>query len=186
MQRLLHVVIEHSALYNLKLNFLKCKLLVSGPFDGPVQFPDGTPLQRVTDLVYLGCTFTSTAHAKTILNRAIVSAMIAFKQLHLFWRRCRCSIAWKLVVYNAVVRSILCYALESLTLTPTLLRQVDTFFYRGLRRILKRPSTFLDRYWTNDRLLADARHRVQLARGQEAASHIIPFSTFYIHSAAKL
>ena len=75
------------------------------------------------------------------------------RTLQPLWKDNHISTSWKLVVYNAVVRSRVFYTLETLELTPGQQRTLDTLYFRGLRRILKKRITFMDRYWTHERLL---------------------------------
>eukprot|EP00971_Amphidinium_carterae_P249741 4957014-Amphidinium_carterae.1 len=85
--------------------------------------------------------------------------MATVKRLQLFWKHGRISVGWKLVVLTAVIRSQLCYTLESVPLLSSHLSLIDSFYYKCLRKILSVPATFVDRYWTNARLLTEARHR---------------------------
>eukprot|EP00971_Amphidinium_carterae_P333292 6467958-Amphidinium_carterae.5 len=161
MNKLLALVIDHSALYGLRLNFDKCKLIIISKLlhPGQVKFPNGSVARRVHELVYLGALFTDESRTITIVKRAIASTMTTAKRLQLFWKHGRISVGWKLVVPTAVIRSQLCYTLESVPLLGSHLSLIDSFYYKCLRKILNVPATFVDRYWTNARRLAEARHR---------------------------
>lgn len=54
-----------------------------------------------------------------------------------------------------VVRKLV-YSLESLQMTEKQVEKFDTFLYRGLRKIPKVPSTFIDRTYANKWLLEKA------------------------------
>ena len=75
------------------------------------------------------------------------------RTLQPLWTDNQISTSWKLIVYNAVIRTRVFYTLETLELTPGQQRTLDTLYFRGLRKILKKQSTFMDRWWTHERLL---------------------------------
>ena len=62
----------------------------------------------------------------------------------------------KLKYYNAVIKTKLTYALETMQLTQAQLRSLDTFQLRGLRNILKLKTTYVDRENTNKRVIKAA------------------------------
>ena len=55
----------------------------------------------------------------------------------------------RLVIYDAVIKSKWLYNLETVFLTQSLRKKLEAFQLRGLRQILKIPTTFIDRRWTN-------------------------------------
>ena len=60
---------------------------------------------------------------------------------------------WQLLIFDAVVRSTLLYGLETIHLTDAMLKKIDAFQLRCLRKILKVPSTSIDRRNTNTEVL---------------------------------
>ena len=56
---------------------------------------------------------------------------------------------WKILVFDAVVKSKLIYGLETVHLTESLNKHIDSFYIRSLRNILGWKSTFVDRTKTN-------------------------------------
>ena len=58
-----------------------------------------------------------------------------------YWRQSDCSVGFKLTVYDAVVRSKLMYGLESAQLSDSVRRKLDSFQFKGLRKILKMKTT---------------------------------------------
>ena len=160
MEQLLGLIIEHSTPYNLTLNKGKCQLLVTNDVGSRVNFPDGTAVTRQEQIKYLGATFNASLDVSTIVRQKTVEATATMRTLAPLWSDSHIPTPWKLVVYNAVIRSRVFYTLETLELTPGQQRILDTLYFRGLRRILKKRSTFIDRFWTNDRL-------VQLANAQQ-------------------
>ena len=153
MEYLLRLVTEHSAPYNLTLNNEKCQLLVTNDVGSRVNFPDGTPITRQEQIKYLGATFTSTLDINRIVRQKLTESSATMRTLQPLWTDNQIPTSWKLVVCNAVVRARVFYTLETLELTPGQQRTLDTLYFRGLRKILRKRSTFIDRYWTHERLL---------------------------------
>ena len=153
MEHLLRLVIEHSSPYNLVLNKGKCQLLVTNDVGSRVSFPDGTPVTRQEKIKYLGATFNTTLDINRIVRQKITDASATMRTLQPLWADNHISTSWKLVVFNAVIRSRVFYTLETLELTPGQQRILDTLYFRGLRKLLKKRSAFIDRYWTHERLL---------------------------------
>ena len=176
MTTLLRLTINHSEPYNLDLNKEKCQLLVTNGW-GRVTFPDGTPLTKSPTIKYLGTLFSETLDIQHIIRHKLTEATATLRQLIPLWKDTQISTAWKLIVFNAVVRSRIFYTLDTLELTPGQQRTLDTLFFRGLRKILHKPSTFIDRAWTHERLLQQANRMVTRAN-REAAKHQT-FSTYY-------
>ena len=62
-----------------------------------------------------------------------------------YWKASNANQKWKLIIFDAVIRSKLLYGLETVHLTSALLKQNDAFQLRGLRKILGLAPTFVDR-----------------------------------------
>ena len=151
--RLLNLIVNHSDTYNLKLNRAKCQLLVTNDNGDRVLFPDGTETIKHPSIKYLGATFSATLDVSMIVRQKLTEATATMRILAPLWSDQNISTAWKLVVFNAVVRSRIFYTLETLELTQGQQRILDTMYFRGLRRILRKRATFIDRTWTHARLL---------------------------------
>ena len=177
MEKLLALVIQHSLPYNLTLNTAKCQLLVTNDVGSPVHFPDRTLVQKHETIKYLGATFSSTLNVHTIVSLKITEAAAIMKTLGPLWSDSQISTSWKLVVYNATIRSKIFYTLDTLELTEGQQKQLDTIYFRGLRRILKKKSTFIERYWSNERLLRLA--NVMSGKTAPGAKKHISFSNYY-------
>ena len=61
-----------------------------------------------------------------------------------------CSKKWKLLVFNAVITSKVLYGLETLEPTEAAGRLLNTFQLKGLRKILKLHTTFVQRDNSNE------------------------------------
>ena len=62
-KKLLHLVEEESAYYDLNLNKGKCNY-ISYNFNAKIHFRDGTPMPQVTEAVYLGANITKNINPK--------------------------------------------------------------------------------------------------------------------------
>ena len=78
------------------------------------------------------------------------------------WAHGDCTIKHKLHVQDAVVRSKLVYGLESLQLTEGAIRRLDTFQLKGLRKILRLRTTYIERANSNDDVFRKAENALNL------------------------
>ena len=76
--------------------------------------------------------------------------MAIMKKLDLFWRHSDCPIHIKVYTADAVLRSKLLYGLESAQLIPSVLKKLETFQLKVLRKILKIDTTYINRVNTNN------------------------------------
>ena len=77
---------------------------------------------------------------------------------------------------DAVIRSKLLYGLESAQLNTEHLHKLDVFHLKGLRKILKMDTTYIDRENTNLRVIQEANQQIENAGGKK---HIVLFSEAY-------
>ena len=105
-------------------------------------------------------------------------------KLEPYWKASGASKKWKLIIYDAIIRSKLLYGLETIHLTQAMSRKLDAFQMRGLRRILQRNSTFIDRRNTNKSLLEEASSIAYPSRCDPRK--IIPFSEYHMNRRVKL
>ena len=173
----LGLIIAHSNNCNLSLNKEKCQLLVTNDLGCNVLFPDRTPVTKHESIKYLGATFHAKLDLGFIIRQKISDAAQTLRTLSPLWSDTQITTAWKLTAFNAIIRTRIFYTLETLELTPSQQGQLDTLYYRGLRRILKKPSTFIDRTWTHERLLRTANHTTRALR-RDRPKHI-PFTKYY-------
>ena len=84
--------------------------------------------------------------------------MAIMTKLDPVWKHLENPTRWKLIVWDAIIRSKLMYGLESLQLNKDLREDLDVFQRKGLRQILKVPTTNgqmmqgHSRTWTIDRI----------------------------------
>ena len=69
-------------------------------------------------------------------KKAVQVANITWQRLKQFWLNDRISTKYKIMIYDAVIRSKVVYGLESARLTQPLKNKLVGFQMRGLRRIL--------------------------------------------------
>ena len=74
----------------------------------------------------------------------------AAKKMHIFFYNSDNTIARKLQMFNAILRAKIMYGLETAVLTTAELNKLDVFQLRCLRKILKLPTTYINRTYTND------------------------------------
>jgi hypothetical protein len=148
MNRLLAAIETDGAYYGLRLNRKKCEYLHFGQARN-VKFADGTILKPADEVKYLGCTLNNQGDVGREINKRIADCMIILDRLHVFFRHADAVLSFKLLVFNAVLRSKLLYGMETAALTDAALNRLDVFQLKVLRKILKIPTTYVDRKYTN-------------------------------------
>ena len=144
-----------SSRYGLKLNKDKC-VVIQMNNNGQVHFDNGGPLPRKYEATYLENEINRDANIKhEILNKMQEVRRIWFKMLP-YWIASNANQKWKLITFDAVIRSKLLYGLETVHLIAGLLKKVNAFQLRCLRRILGLAPTFIDRANTNMAVLQKA------------------------------
>ena len=101
-----------------------------------------------------------------------------------YWKASGANKKWKLIIYDAIIRSKLLYGLETIHLTQAMSRKLDAFQMRGLRRILQCDSTFINRRNTNKSLLEEASSIAYPSRCDRRK--IIPCSEYHMNRRVKL
>jgi len=123
-----------------------------------IKFGDNTRLARDKEATYLGNVLNDKASVQNEVNAKLQLTKLTWMKMQLFWKNDndRSSIKWKIIVYDAVIRSKLLYGLETVHLTKSLCKKIDAFHLRGLRKILNIPTTFIDRSNTNQYVINKA------------------------------
>ena len=83
------------------------------------------------------------------VSKRFAASMTTMKKLDLFWRHSNCPTYIKVYTADAVLRSKLLYGLESAQLIPSVLKKIETFQLKVLRKILKINTTYINRVNTN-------------------------------------
>ena len=152
LNRLIKEIQVESEYYNLALNYDKCENLTINRETANVRFKAGNLIKRTKKSVYLGAIITERNDNITEIQNRITECNITANKLKLFWNKSKKPVKWKIIVYDAVIRSKLLYGLETMELTNAQIDKLDAFQMKGHRRILGIPPTFIDRTWTNKRV----------------------------------
>ena len=145
----LRLVENESHYLHLKLNQSKCSFIAFN-CQGQLRFQNGEPMTCSNDVTYLGMSVTQRVDPKHEIRKRISSTMAVLKKLDIFWLKAQCSKKWKLTVYNAIITSKVLYGLETLEPTQATAKLLNTFQLKGLRKILKLHTTFVQRHNTNE------------------------------------
>ena len=101
-----------------------------------------------------------------------------------YWKATNANVKWQLLIFDVVVRSKLWYSLETIHLTGAMLKKIDAFQMRWLRRILKIPSSFIDRRYSNRVVLQRCTAILYTNQGDQREFEL--FSQSYLHRKSKL
>ena len=155
---------KHGRRYGLKLNKDKCEVMTNATAD--VHFADGTKVTKREEVKYLGCILNMRADTSSEVKSRISTCMAIMQKMDLFWRKAECPIKWKILVFDAVIRSKLLYGLETAMLTDSAQRRLNVFQLKGLRKILKMKTTFVERANTNERVILKANAALEHERSR--------------------
>ena len=97
---------------------------------------EGTPLEEVDSFCYLGSMADGKGGTEVDVKARIGKARAAFTQLGKVWRARKISRKTKLRLFNACVKSVLLYGCETWKATATVIKKLQTFVNRCIRRIL--------------------------------------------------
>ena len=122
--------------YGMKLNKGKCELITTHT-NADVHFEDATRIAKTAKATYLGCEIGIRTTSREELNKRFANTMAIMKKLDVFWRHSNCPISVKINTADAVLRSRLLYGLESAQLTPSVLKRLETFQLKVLRKNLR-------------------------------------------------
>ena len=98
---------------------------------------------------YLGCIPNKKQDGNKEVKARVRECMAVLKRMDIFWRHADCPIRFKVLVHEMVIRSKLMYGLESRQRNKSTVKYLDTFHLKGLRKILKEVTTFVDRSKNN-------------------------------------
>ena len=111
--------------------------------DGKIHFEDDTPLPKNYEATYLGNELNQEVNVKHEILNKLQTVRITWTKLLPYWKASNANTKWKLRIFDAVIRAKLLYGLETVHLTQAMLKKIDAFQIRGLRKILNLPSTFI-------------------------------------------
>ena len=157
--KLLHEVQHESGKYNMKLNMDKCVNLTINRRQSTIKFMDGTVVPRKSQALYLGATLTDSVDNHKEITQRLGAVKATALQLQPFWSKSYTSVKWRLQVLEAALNTKLLYGLETIQLTKSEQNLIDNFQTKMLRRVLRVPSTYIDREWTNQRVINTLTHQ---------------------------
>ena len=130
--------------YGMSLHWGKTQALaVSSP--DHVKKPDGTPMNQVTSLLYLGSVIDGDGRSDSEVSRKLGIAKADFRVLSRVWRHANVPLKEKLVFFHGFVVSRLLYGLSTMWLVTAQLRRLDGFYARCLRVVLRVLPSYLSR-----------------------------------------
>jgi ribosomal protein L31E len=96
----------------------------------------GNILEEVESFTYLGSVVDKTGGTDADVKTRIGKARTAFVMLGKIWKTNNISTATKIRIFNSNVKSVLLYGAETWKTTKTMLKKIQAFVNRCLRRIL--------------------------------------------------
>jgi hypothetical protein len=151
-QRLVEYTEKVSSNYGLKLNKGKC-INLNMNTDLQQKFWDGESIQPTKDATYLGNVLSYKADPHMEVSQKIQEVNRALWKLTDYWKASDASRKWKLLIFDAVIKSKLLYGLETTELPKSCKKRLDAFQIKGLRRILGQKHSYWDRSATNAKIL---------------------------------
>ena len=118
------------------------------------------------------------------MNAKISQCVVLGQKLGMFWDNPNCPTRFKLQVFDAVIRSKLVYGLNSTELSAGAISHLNAFQLKGLRRILKMKTTFVERSNSNQKVFAVANAIKNPKR--EEGKDMTSFSSFFHKQANQL
>ena len=166
-KRLLHLIEEESSYYHMSLNHGKCvSIMYNYSRKSSIKFKNGRDLKIVDTAEYLGTQLPAKVNPRSEIARRISKTMPDLQKLDILWNKANCSRKWKLRIQDAVLNTKLLYGLENIEGTPASEKLLDTFQLKGLRKILKKNTTYIDRENTNENIYKWANEAAGATTGQ--------------------
>ena len=142
---------DEAGKYGLNLNRKKCEHIKLNA-RGVITCADGTTIKEVEQARYLGVKLHNKTKPEMEIKDRIWQTTATWNRLHKYWKLGQCSKKRKLQVWNAVIRSKLIYALQTVYVSKAMRSKLNAFQNRGIRKILGWKSTYIERENTNAKL----------------------------------
>ena len=135
MHKLLHEIETQSEYYGLNLNKTKCAYFAMNKHNN-IKFKNDEPVSKATSQTYLGALLTSDVEIREEISARLSKANQVFHRLQFFWKKSLCTTAWKLQVFDAIIKAITLYGLETVHITKAQIDRLHAMHTKGLRNIL--------------------------------------------------
>ena len=119
-------------------------------------FKNGDKLVKAEEAVYLGNRLNSKTNATAEIDRQIQQVNITLWKLDVYRKATEASKKWQLLIFEAVIKSKLLYGMETVQLTEAMMKRIDAFQMKGLRKIRGKKHTYWDREAINENILDQA------------------------------
>ena len=144
---------HHAAEYGMHLNNIKTEFLTHPDRPNPLlYFEDQTPVPLASQVKYLGSIISWKRPFDEAFKQRCGLAEEAYKKLRLVWNS-SLGRKTKLHIFPSSFVPILTYGLDALNLTTPLLKRVDGFYYRFLRRVVgwvRNPEPYKGSGWVRN------------------------------------
>ena len=84
----------------------------------------------------MGNTLNSRANVTAEIDRQIQQFNITPSKLNAYWKASEASKKWQLLIFDAVTKSKLLYGMETVQKPEAMMKRIDAFQMKGLRKIL--------------------------------------------------
>ena len=184
MNKFLASIEQEGAKYCMKLNKSKCEL-VNTEKKANVHFANGDKVKPQEEVKYLGCHLNQSGDVTREIKQRIANCMTTLKQLDKFWRHSSCPESFKIIVQDAVIRTKVLYGMESAELKKSDMDKLNVFQLKGLRKILKMETTFVNRENTNQKVFAAINNAVNRT-SRTPRAEIKPFAQMHKEQKLKM
>ena len=141
MNRLLAGIEQIRVQYGLHSNKNTCDYIVFND-NARVHVMDGAHVPMQTEAKYLGCWLNNKGDPTRELKTRMAKTAAIWKKLQLLMLHANDTYAFKVHVYNAVVKAKLLYGLDSVEFNDQVKEKLDISHRRGLRQIFNIPTTY--------------------------------------------
>ena len=153
-ERFLGLVAEVGEKYGLELNMRKTVAMVIGDDDASITGPDGQPVAKKDQTIYLGGLIAVDGRPTSEVSRRLGEARRNFESLTAIWAHAKIIKHRKQQIFQACVVTKLLYGLSSCWLLQADRSKLDAFYIRCLRRIHRIPHPMLSHISNQDVLQA--------------------------------
>ena len=112
--------------------------------------------------------------------------MITLNRLPIFGYNSDNTITRKMQMFNVIIQAKLMYGLETVVMITRVKHMLDAFQFKCLRNILKVPTTYIDRQFSNDNVRMQNNIHLKAAKNKPMETLTAIHQRTRIHYLAKL